>query len=197
MRIAFLVKQLQTTLLFLITALLVLGLLYPAVVTFILQTCCHEHANGSLVQYNGQTIGSSLIGQQFSANHYFWSRPSSTLPLPYDPSESEGSNLGANNALLIANINKYVNEIKLADPTNPFPVPVDLVTSSGSGLDPHISIASAYFQVNRVAHARKLDPNTLNALINQHTTARTLGFLGEPCVNVLKLNLALDALQGE
>ena len=192
MRIRLILKQLQTSLSALLILMILFGLLYPGLITLILQSCCHFRANGSMVSYHSKSIGSELIGQHFTQPEYFWGRPSATNPLPYDPLQSQGSNLSTNNPTLLIAVQNRVKTIKQAEPENPFPIPVDLVTSSGSGLDPHISIASAYFQINRVSRARKMDPIAIKMLVDQYTTPRTLGFIGEPCVNVLLLNLALD-----
>ncbi len=170
------------------------GLLYPAVITGIAQVIFPYQANGSLITQNGKVVGSALIGQEFTDPKYFWGRLSAT-DHPYDAASSSGSNLGPTNPALQKEVSDRIAALKAADPDNNQPIPVDLVTSSGSGLDPDISIAAAQYQAARVARLRGLPLSQVQALINQYTTPRTLGFLGEPRVNVLKLNLALDAAQ--
>jgi|ERR687892_1981894 K+-transporting ATPase ATPase C chain len=170
----------------------VTGLIYPAVVTVIAQLVFPHQANGSLIVKDGKAVGSSLIGQPFDAPKYFWGRPSATSPFPYNASASSGSNLGPTNPALAAAAKGRVETLRAADPNNTAPVPVDLVTTSASGLDPHISPAAALYQVGRVAKARKLDESAVRQLVERHTEGRQLGFLGEPRVNVLRLNLALD-----
>ena len=150
-------------------------------------------ANGSLISKDGKPIGSTLIGQPFDDPKYFWGRPSATAPFPYNAAASSGSNLGPTNPALIETVKMRVAALKAADPGNDTPVPVDLVTASGSGLDPHISPASAEYQVRRVARARGREEAFVRTLVSQHTEGRQLGMLGERRVNVLALNLALDA----
>ncbi|MES2295462.1 MAG: potassium-transporting ATPase subunit KdpC [Pseudomonadota bacterium] len=169
------------------------GLLYPALVTGIGQAFFSSQANGSLVERNGKTVGSSLIGQAFTSPQYFWGRPSSTSPMANNGSGSSGSNLGPSNAAQIDAIKGRVDALKAADPGNTAPIPVDLVTSSASGLDPEISVAAAYYQERRVAAVRKMLPASVHALIEAHTQKQYVGIFGEPRVNVLVLNLALDA----
>jgi K+-transporting ATPase ATPase C chain len=155
----------------------------------------HGKANGSLIERGGKAVGSTLIGQAFSDPKHFWGRPSATSPYPNNASASSGSNQGPLNPALTDAVSGRIKALHDADPDNTAPVPVDLVTASASGLDPHISPAAAEYQVNRVAKARKLEPLKVRDLVAQYTQGRQLGFLGEPRVNVLELNLALDALK--
>jgi K+-transporting ATPase ATPase C chain len=171
------------------------GIAYPLAVTGIAQGAFPAAANGSLVVVDGRAIGSSLIGQAFSAPKYFWSRPSATGPMPNNAGASSGSNLGANNPALIDAVTSRIAALRAADPGNTAAVPIDLVTASGSGLDPEISLAAAGYQASRVARARGLDPATVQSLIERHAVRPWLGVVGEPRVNVLALNLALDAVR--
>ena len=170
----------------------VTGVAYPALVTAIGQLVFSHQANGSLIVKDGKAVGSTLVGQPFDDPKYFWGRPSATSPFGYNAGASGASNLSPTNADLIKAVQGRVDALRAADPGNAAPVPVDLVTGSGSGLDPHISPAAALYQVGRVAKARKLDEGTVRRLVAQHTAGRQFGFLGEPRVNVLALNLALD-----
>ncbi len=172
----------------------VTGLLYPLVITGIAQAAFPHAAAGSLLMRDGKPIGSSLIGQNFSDPKYFWGRPSATTPQPYAGTGSTGSNLGPLNPALTDGIKGHIKALRDADPGNTRPVPVDLVTASASGLDPEESLAAALYQVPRVARQRNLDPQALQGLISAHSQGRWLGLLGEPRVNVLELNLALDSL---
>lgn len=172
---------------------LVTGLVYPLAVTGIAQLAFPEAANGSLVVRDGKPVGSELIGQSFSDPKHFWSRPSATSPMPYNAANSAGSNQGPSNPALAEAVRARIEALRAADPGNTAPVPVDLVTASASGLDPHISRAAADHQVNRVARARGLPPERVRALVEQNTEQPWLGFIGEPRVHVLRLNLALDA----
>jgi potassium-transporting ATPase KdpC subunit len=168
------------------------GVVYPALVTAIGQLVFSHQANGSLIVKDGKPVGSALIGQPFDDPKYFWGRPSATSPFGYNAGASVGSNLSPTNPDLIKTVQGRVDALKAADPGNGAPVPVDLVTASGSGLDPDISPAAALYQVERVAKARKMSADDVRALVDRHTDGRQLGFLGEPRVNVLALNLALD-----
>ena len=182
-----------------LTLLLVLtvltGVLYPLVVTGVAQVAFPAQANGSLIRRDGKPIGSRLIGQPFSAPQYFWSRPSATSPQPYNGLASGGSNLGPTNPALIAAVKARIAALRAADPGNHAPIPVDLVTASGSGLDPDISLAAAYYQAGRVARARGVSVRRVRALIAVHARGGELGVLGDPRINVLELNLALDAMK--
>ncbi|HEV3181952.1 MAG TPA: potassium-transporting ATPase subunit KdpC [Steroidobacteraceae bacterium] len=171
------------------------GILYPLVVTAIAQGLFPRQAAGSLIARAGRPVGSALIGQSFSDPGHFWGRPSATTPQPYNGTASTGSNLGPLNPALTDAIKERVAALRAADAGNAAPIPVDLVTTSASGLDPHISVAAADYQVPRVARARALPAARLRALIAAHTEGRLLGVIGEPRVNVLELNLALDALK--
>lgn len=169
------------------------GAAYPALVTLLAQTLFNHQANGSLIKdAQGQAIGSALIGQHFSDPKYFWSRPSATAPFAYNGAASAGSNLGPTNPVLTEIISARVHVLKQADPGNQSPIPVDLVTASASGLDPHISIAAAEYQLKRVAKVRKIDEVKLHKLLSAYSEGRQWGIFGEPRVNVLLLNQALD-----
>jgi len=171
----------------------VTGIAYPAIVTAIAQIAFPRQANGTLIVKDGKVVGSVLIGQPFDDPKYFWGRPSATTPFGYNASSSSGSNQGPTNPDLIKAVQARVDALRAADPGNTAPVPVDLVTASGSGLDPHISPAAALYQIQRVAKARGMDVAALRELVEQHIEGRTVGVLGEPRVNVLAVNLALDA----
>lgn len=172
---------------------LVTGVAYPLVVTGIGQLAFHRQATGSVVEHGGRPTGSALLGQPFSDPTRFWSRPSATAPQPYNGAASAGSNQSPTNPALLAAVRARVEALRAADPGNRMPVPVDLVTASASGLDPHISPAAAEYQVARVARTRGLAEVEVRALVAAHTQGRTFGILGEPRVNVLALNLALDS----
>jgi len=183
-----------TLVLFLLLAAIT-GIAYPLAITGIAQVAFPSQANGSLVTDKGRQVGSSLIGQSFSDPKHFWSRPSATAPQPYNGVASGGSNLGPLNPSLTDGIKARIDTLRAADPTNKAPIPVDLVTASGSGLDPDISLAAANYQVPRIARERGLQPEFLLSLVAAHAQGRWLGILGEPRVNVLELNLALDGLK--
>jgi len=170
----------------------VTGVAYPLLVTGAAKIAFPAQAAGSLVVKDGKAIGSTLIGQNFADPKYFWGRPSATAPMPYNGTGSSGSNLGPLNPALADAVKGRVDALKAADPGNTALVPVDLVTASASGLDPHISVAGADYQAARVARLRGMAPEAVHALVERHTEGRLLGFLGEPRVNVLALNLALD-----
>ena len=186
-------RELKPAFLMLIAFTVLTGLVYPFLVTGLAQVIFPHRANGSLIERDGKAVGSELIGQPFSGPKYFWSRPSATSPYPYNAASSSGSNQGPTNPALTDAVTARVKALRDADPDNKAPVPVDLVTASGSGLDPHISPAAAEYQINRVAKTRGMDSSKVRALVAQFTVGRQLGFLGEPGVNVLELNLALDA----
>ena len=169
-----------------------LGIVYPLCVTVIGQVVFHDAANGSLIKHGDKVVGSELLGQEFASPKYFWSRISATTPA-YNPSASGGSNLGANNPKLMEAVNARVEALHKADPGNKNPIPVDLVTASASGLDPHISVAAAQYQVHRVAKARGIKEDEVKALVGKYTENPLFGLLSDPYVNVVQLNLALDA----
>jgi K+-transporting ATPase ATPase C chain len=173
------------------------GVVYPLIVTGVAQLVFPRQANGSLLIDNGKTVGSLLIGQSFSSPKYFWARPSATSPMPYNAANSSGSNLGPLNPALTENVKARITQLKAADAASKPLVPVDLVTASGSGLDPDISPAAAEYQVSRVAKARNFDETKVRELVVKLTKSRQLGILGEPRVNVLELNLALDGLKNK
>jgi K+-transporting ATPase ATPase C chain len=170
------------------------GVAYPLVVTGIAQAVFPHQAAGSLIEQDGKVVGSELIGQQFDAPQYFWGRLSATSPMPYNPTASSASNLGPTNSALFDNVKGRIAALKAVDPDNKASVPVDLATASGSGLDPAITPEAAEFQVARVAKARNVQPDVVRNLVTEFTDGRQFGILGEPQVNVLKLNLALDGL---
>lgn len=176
---------------------LLTGVLYPLAITGAARALFPAQAEGSLVRAEGRVVGSDLIGQAFDDPRYFWGRPSATSPHAYDGSASTGSNLGPSNPALADAVKQRVEALRAADPgVAGVPVPIDLVTASGSGLDPHVSPAAALFQVGRVARARNLPEARIRELVERHVEERTLGLLGEPRVNVLRLNMALDVLSG-
>jgi len=195
------VSQLRPAFFMLLILTVITGVIYPLAVTGIAQLVFSHQANGSLITINGKTYGSELIGQQFTDPKYFWGRLSATGDFPYNAFNAEtltgssGSNYGPLNPALTAAAQARIDALKTADPSNTLPIPVDLVTASGSGLDPHISVAAALYQVHRVAQARGLSDEAVQAFVDQYTLGRQFGFLGEPRVKVQELNLALDGLQ--
>lgn len=196
---AFLLQQLRPAILILVLFTLITGVAYPGVVTAMGQIAFAAQANGSFITVNGQEVGSSLIGQAFDQPKYFWGRPSAagvtaSNPAGYDGTSSAGSNLGPTSKALIDRITAAVDQMRAANGGGP--VPVDLVTTSASGLDPDISPAAADYQVNRVATARGMTPDAVRAVVARHTSQPLLGFIGQPVVNVLELNLDLDGLLG-
>jgi potassium-transporting ATPase KdpC subunit len=188
-------KQLKTALIFLGIFTVITGIIYPLFITGIAQTFFHRQANGSLIEENGTAQGSELIGQPFSDPRYFWGRLSATMPFPYNAAASSGSNLGPSNPVLLNAIQARIDALKAVDLDNDAPIPVDLVTSSGSGLDPEISVAAANYQMARVSRYRGLSEEQVSELVRKYTEGRQFGILGEPRVNVLKLNMALDAMK--
>jgi K+-transporting ATPase ATPase C chain len=195
------IAQFRPAILLLVIMTIITGLLYPFAVTGIAQALFPHQANGSLIVINGKAYGSELIGQQFDDPKYFWSRLSATGDFPYNTfnadtlTASSGSNYGPLNPALAKAVLARIKALKAADPENSMPLPIDLVTASGSGLDPDISIAAAHYQVHRVAQERGMDEFAVMALVDKYTKGRQFGFLGEPRVNVLDLNLALDGLK--
>jgi K+-transporting ATPase ATPase C chain len=195
------ISQLRPAFMMLLVLTVITGLIYPLAVTGIAQLVFSHQANGSLILINGKAYGSELIGQQFDDSKYFWGRLSATGDFPYNAfnidtlTASSGSNYGPLNSALTKAAQARIDALKAADPGNTLPVPVDLVTASGSGLDPHISVAAAQYQVRRVAAARGLSEAQVKSLVDQYTQGRQFGFLGEPRVNTLELNLALDGLE--
>lgn len=193
-------KQIKIAFMFLLIFSLLTGLIYPAAVTALAQLFFSYQANGSLLQHDGKPIGSALIGQHFDAPNYFWGRPSATTPFPYNAANSSGSNMGPSNPEFLAIVKKRVNHLHQYDSDNPNKmskqlIPVDLVTASASGLDPEISPLAAYYQIPRIAKARHVSEQQIQELVNQLIKKRTLHLLGEPRINVLELNLALDHLR--
>ena len=186
-------KQLRPALTAFVLMTVLTGVVYPLLVTAVAQVFFAAQANGSLLVQDGKAVGSSLIGQPFDDPKYFWSRLSATSPQPYNSASSSGSNQGPLSDTLLDAVRGRLDALKTADPTNPLPVPVDLVTASGSGLDPNISPAAARYQVARVAQVRGLPEATVQGLVARNTHGRQWGVLGEPVVDVLSLNLALDA----
>jgi len=187
------IRELKQTLIVFALLTLITGVAYPGVVWVFAQLVVPERATGSVIEANGKAVGSRLLGQTFSSPRYFWGRPSATGPFPTNGAVSSGSNQAATNPNLLAAVRDRIAALRAADPGNTAAVPIDLVTASGSGLDPQISPAAAEYQVGRVARERGLPAARVRELVAAATEGRTLGFLGEPRVNVLELNIALDA----
>ena len=192
-----LLKQIRISVIATLLFTVLTGLCYPLVVTGLGQILFPGKSNGSLIKDQDKVIGSELIGQPFSDPKYFWGRLSATAPYPYNAGASSGSNLGPLNAALFDAVKKRIADLKAADTIAALPIPVDLVTASGSGLDPHISVAAAQYQVNRVARTRGMSAEQVNSLVEQCTEGRQFGFLGEPRVNIIELNLSLDRYQSK
>ena len=190
-----LLKHLRTSIIAIVLFTVLTGVFYPFLITGLAQLVFPKKANGSMIVKDGKIFGSELIGQPFSDPKYFWSRLSATGPFAYNAGASSGSNYGPINQAYLDGVKKRIQDLKAVDSLNMQAVPADLVTASGSGLDPHISVAAALYQLPRVARIRNLNQDQLLSLVTQFTEGRQLGFLGEPRVNVLKLNLALDATQ--
>jgi potassium-transporting ATPase KdpC subunit len=187
--------MIRNTLMSLLLFTLLTGIIYPLAVTGLAQAMFPKQANGGIIVKNGKPVGSSLIGQQFDDPKYFWGRLSATTPYPYNGGSSSGSNLGPNNPDLVKVMQARIYALRAADPGNGAKIPVDLVTASGSGLDPHISFAAAEYQIHRVAKARGLDDARVRDIVATNTSGRWLGVIGEPVVNVLELNITLDELK--
>ena len=186
-------EQLKSAILVFIILTIITGVLYPLLVTGIAQTFFHTKANGSLIYRDGKIIGSALIGQSFDDPKYLWGRLSATSPVPYNSSSSSGSNIGPSNPMLLETVKARIEKLRAADPKNKMPIPVDLVTSSASGLDPHISLAGAYYQISRIAKHRGLSVNVVKNIVDRNANGRFFGLIGEPVVNVLKVNMDLDS----
>jgi K+-transporting ATPase ATPase C chain len=187
--------QLRPAIVSLLLLTLITGVIYPLLITVIAQIIFPNQSNGSLIVSSGKVVGSTLIGQPFDDPKYFWGRLSATSPQPYNAASSSGSNLGPTNPALTDTVKARIDALRAADPTTTQPVPIDLVTASGSGLDPNISPAAAYYQARRVANARNLSEAQVRTLIDRFTESRTFGVLGETRVNVLQLNLALNGVK--
>jgi K+-transporting ATPase ATPase C chain len=185
-------KLIRQSLVMLLLMTLITGVVYPLLVTGVAQLLFHDAANGSIIERGGKALGSELIGQPFADPKYFWSRPSATAPFADNSAASSGSNLGPTNPALTDAVKQRIDALRAADPDNSVPVPVDLVTASGSGLDPHISPAAANYQIARVARARGISEGEVGKLVESATEPRQFGVFGEPRVNVLELNLRLD-----
>jgi K+-transporting ATPase ATPase C chain len=186
------IRDLRTSIVLLLALSALTGIAYPLLVTGAAQVFFPAPANGSIVIRNNKAVGSELIGQPFDDPRFFWGRPSATTPIPYNAGASSGSNLGPLNPAFLDTVGRRLERLRAADSTDHRPVPVDLVTASGSGLDPHISIMAALYQVPRVAHARRLPETQVRALVESRIEGRQFGILGEPRINVLLLNIALD-----
>ena len=185
-------EQIRPAILSFFILTVITGIIYPLFVTGVAQVLFPRQANGSLIYRGGKPVGSTLIGQPFDDPRYFWGRISATSPMPYNASSSSGSNIGPLNPALIDEVKARIKALQIVDPDNKALIPVDLVTSSASGLDPHISLAAAYYQVPRIARLRGLSEDMVKNIVKQHVSGRFLGLIGEPVVNVLEVNLALD-----
>ncbi len=185
-------RTIHTSIVLLLALTVITGVFYPLLITAIARLAFPTQANGSLVNYRGTVAGTELIGQSFTSNQYFWGRPSATRPSPYNGRASSGSNLGPLHPALLDSVRARVLRLSMDNPTDTRPVPVDLVTASASGLDPHISVEAALYQVPRIARTRSMDEDQVRRLVVENTEGRQWGFLGEPRVNVLLLNIALD-----
>jgi len=185
--------QIKQAILIFIVLSIITGIIYPCLITGIAQVFFLNQANGSLIYRSGKPIGSVLIGQAFDDPKYFWGRISATSPVSFNAASSSGSNLGPSNPVLLEAVKARIKALRIADPDNTIPIPVDLVTSSASGLDPHISLAAAYYQAARIARLRGLSQDSIKILITKHTSGRLFGLIGEPVINVLGLNLELDS----
>jgi len=188
-------EQIKPAIYIFIVLTIITGIIYPLFVTGVAQVFLHDKANGSLIYRDGKPVGSALIGQAFEDPKYLWGRLSATSPFPFNAASSSGSNIGPSNPALLDAVKARINALKAADPDNKLLLPVDLVTSSASGLDPHVSLAAAYYQIPRIARLRGLTQDAVRALVTQYTINRFLGLIGEPVVNVLEVNLALDELR--
>ena len=186
-------EQLKSAILVFIILTIITGVLYPLFVTGIAQAFFHTKANGSLIYRDRNLIGSALIGQPFDDPKYLWGRLSATSPVPYNSSSSSGSNIGPSNPMLLETVKARIEKLRAADPKNKMPIPVDLVTSSASGLDPHISLAGAYYQISRIAKHRGLSVNVVKNIVDRNANGRLFGLIGEPVVNVLRVNMDLDS----
>jgi K+-transporting ATPase ATPase C chain len=188
-------EQIKSAILMFVILSLLTGIFYPAFITGTAYIFFPRQATGSMLYQNNKLLGSALIGQEFTDPKYFWGRISETSPVAYNSSSSSGSNLGPSNPALIERVKARIIALKEFDPDNTNPVPIDLITSSASGLDPHISITGAYYQIPRVARMRGLTEDTIKAIVNRHTNGRIFGLIGEPVVNVLELNLELNSIK--
>jgi K+-transporting ATPase ATPase C chain len=188
-------EQIRSAILMFVILSLLTGIFYPAFITGAVYIFFPHQATGSMLYQNNKLLGSALIGQEFTDPKYFWGRISETSPVAYNSSSSSGSNLGPSNPALIEKVKTRIRALKEFGPDNTNPVPIDLVTSSASGLDPHVSIAGAYYQIPRVARMRGLTEDTVKAIVNKYTNSRIFGLIGEPVVNVLELNLELDSIK--
>jgi potassium-transporting ATPase KdpC subunit len=184
-------QMIRTSLMLILMMTLILGLAYPLIVTAIGQMVFHDKANGSMIEADGKVVGSQLLGQSFESPHYFWGRLSATTPA-YNASASTGSNLNPANPKLLENANARIALLRKMDPTNKAIIPIELITASASGMDPHVSVAAIMYQLRRVAKSRNMKEADLKALVEKHTENPVFGILGEPYVNVLRLNMSLD-----